>query len=63
MTTSRQVNLMATLRPKPDAVSRLKEVLLNLSNDVKKHESGCLSYQVWEYKTEDEAKAFVLVEK
>ncbi|KAH6715191.1 hypothetical protein DL95DRAFT_442371 [Leptodontidium sp. 2 PMI_412] len=62
MTTSRPVNLMVTLRPRPSTASRLKEVLLTLSNDVKKHEHGCLSYQVWEYETEEKSKAFVLVE-
>ncbi|KAG4416866.1 hypothetical protein IFR04_010008 [Cadophora malorum] len=62
MATSRPVNLMTTLRPKPNSVSRLKEVLFDLSNDVKKHEPSCLSYQIWEYKTEDKATAFVLVE-
>ncbi|KAH7321435.1 hypothetical protein BKA65DRAFT_555797 [Rhexocercosporidium sp. MPI-PUGE-AT-0058] len=56
------VNLMATLRPRPSAASRLKEVLLTLSSDVKKHEPGCLSYQVWEYETEEKGTAFVLVE-
>ncbi|KAH7393099.1 hypothetical protein BKA64DRAFT_746205 [Cadophora sp. MPI-SDFR-AT-0126] len=62
MTTSRSLNLMATLRPKPGAVSRLKEIILNLSNNVKIYKPGCLSYQVWAYKTEDKATAFVLAE-
>lgn len=42
---------------------QLKDVLLTLRHAVYINELGCLSYQIWEYKTKQDEVAFVLVEK